>query len=519
MAVLLTDPRTGPADSTLIIAVTLPLIPVFMVLIGMYTRVAAWIGSGGRSGTLVRSLPRPGVGPADPQGLRPGEVAQVAAIREPSAIATAARPWACCASPSCPRWPSSSWRRCPWPWSRCRSASGSPKGQIHLLRWPCSSCILAPEAYLPLRLVGQHFHAAAEGLGAADRRVRPSSRLRSRPAAPWSCATGAGPASWSTDLVRPPTRAATSPPCPDVSFTGRAGHRHGDRRRTSGGGKSTLLAAILGFVEPASGRLSRLRPRRPAAVGDRRGARPRRLAATGSPGCRSGLSCRATGPRRATPTIGGGRDACVIRARRHRRAGVGGAASDAGVEPTRYGPCPEGLDDAAWLADGSGTVDRTAPAPVPRPLPLIVDPDDLVLLDEPTAALDPSSRRSRRGIDAIGRLAAARGATVIVVAHRPALDRQVAAPDRAHRAAACPRRRTPDRRPGRGDARGRRHRSNGCGMVSPVPDQVPTAPDDTRSGRSGEACRRIAASWPVPGSLGRSRRISAVALLGTSRHG
>jgi len=29
--------------------------------------------------------------------------------------------------------------------------------------------LLAPEVYLPLRLIGQHFHAAAEGLGAADR--------------------------------------------------------------------------------------------------------------------------------------------------------------------------------------------------------------------------------------------------------------------------------------------------------------------------------------------------------------
>jgi ABC-type transport system involved in cytochrome bd biosynthesis fused ATPase/permease subunit len=29
--------------------------------------------------------------------------------------------------------------------------------------------ILAPEVYLPLRLIGQHFHAAAEGLGAADK--------------------------------------------------------------------------------------------------------------------------------------------------------------------------------------------------------------------------------------------------------------------------------------------------------------------------------------------------------------
>jgi ATP-binding cassette subfamily C protein CydCD len=29
--------------------------------------------------------------------------------------------------------------------------------------------VLAPEVYLPLRLIGQHFHAAAEGLGAADK--------------------------------------------------------------------------------------------------------------------------------------------------------------------------------------------------------------------------------------------------------------------------------------------------------------------------------------------------------------
>lgn len=47
-----------------------------------------------------------------------------------------------------------------------------------------------------------------------------------------------------------------------------------------------------------------------------------------------------------------------------------------------------------------------------------MSPVDLVILDEPTAALDPSTEKAVA--DAIGRLAAA-GATVIVVAHRPAL--------------------------------------------------------------------------------------------------
>ncbi|MHB1211539.1 MAG: ATP-binding cassette domain-containing protein [Candidatus Nanopelagicales bacterium] len=93
---------------------------------------------------------------------------------------------------------------------------------------------------------------------------------------------------------------------------------------------------------------------------------------------------------------------------------------------------PGGLE-ARLAADGSGlSVGQWQRVALAR---TILVQADLVLLDEPTAALDTATEAAVA--DAIGRLAA-RGATVIVVAHRPALvgiadqvlrlDRPVASP-------------------------------------------------------------------------------------------
>ncbi|WP_040422108.1 thiol reductant ABC exporter subunit CydD [Actinopolymorpha alba] len=111
--------------------------------------------------------------------------------------------------------------------------------------------ILAPEAYLPLRLVGMHFHASADGLAAADEAFRvletPAPRSDARAPVPdlrRAVLTVADLA------VRYPDR--DRPALSGLSFELRPGEIVAVAGE-SGAGKSTLLGVLLGFVPPASG--------------------------------------------------------------------------------------------------------------------------------------------------------------------------------------------------------------------------------------------------------------------------
>ncbi|NLU82355.1 thiol reductant ABC exporter subunit CydD [Rhodococcus sp. HNM0569] len=113
--------------------------------------------------------------------------------------------------------------------------------------------ILAPEVYLPLRMVGQRFHAAEDGLAAAGRA--------------FAVVDAAPPASAAGGIRTPPERPA-SIVVDGVSVAARRGDAPANFSATfepgtltvltgpNGAGKSTLLQVVLGLTEPDSGSVS-----------------------------------------------------------------------------------------------------------------------------------------------------------------------------------------------------------------------------------------------------------------------
>ncbi|AEW95557.1 MULTISPECIES: thiol reductant ABC exporter subunit CydD [Streptomycetaceae] len=112
--------------------------------------------------------------------------------------------------------------------------------------------VLAPEAYLPLRQVGAQYHAAAEGLAAADEVfavLETPLREPGRQAVP-----DVRRAELSVERlsVTHPGRAVAS--LPETTFTVGAGETVAVTG-PSGAGKTTLLGVLLGFTPATSGRI------------------------------------------------------------------------------------------------------------------------------------------------------------------------------------------------------------------------------------------------------------------------
>ncbi|MER6706971.1 thiol reductant ABC exporter subunit CydD [Streptomyces fumanus] len=311
--------------------------------------------------------------------------------------------------------------------------------------------VLAPEAYLPLRQVGTQYHAAAEGLAAAEDVFAvletPEPERGSRPVPP------SGALSFEGVTVRYPGRSADA--VSDVSFTVEPGETVA-LVGPSGAGKSTLLDVLLGFVRPAEGRvriggaeLTGLDLARWHAQVAWVPQRPHLYAAT-----------IAENVRLARPDAD---DAAVRQALRD-------AGALAFVEEL-----PQGLEtvlgeDGAGLS--AGQRQRLALARA-----FLAD-RPVLLLDEPTAALDGATEAEI--VAAVRQLA--RGRTVLLVVHRPALlevaDRVVrlaepAAPARTRAGTATP-------------------------AAAPVEDPAPAA-----SGRPAPGARAEG------GPLGRVRALSA----------
>ncbi|MFD8199113.1 thiol reductant ABC exporter subunit CydD [Streptomyces sp. NPDC059701] len=250
--------------------------------------------------------------------------------------------------------------------------------------------VLAPEAYLPLRQVGAQYHAAAEGLAAAEEIF---SVLETPARAPGSGPVPAdGALSFEGVTVRYPGRAADA--VADVDLVVRPGETVA-LVGPSGAGKSTLLNVLLGFVRPSRGRIT-------IGGADLAGLDPEQWHAR-----------VAWVPQH--PHLFAGTVAENVRLARPEAddTAVRRALGDAGALEF-VDALPEGADtvlgeDGAGLS--AGQRQRLALARA-----FLAD-RPVLLLDEPTAALDGATEAEV--VAAVRRLAA--GRTVLLVVHRPAL--------------------------------------------------------------------------------------------------
>ena len=249
--------------------------------------------------------------------------------------------------------------------------------------------VLAPEAYLPLRQVGAQYHAAAEGLAAAEEIF---AVLETPVPASGSALVPAGGIAFEGVTVRYPGRSEDA--VSDVSFAVEPGETVA-LVGPSGAGKSTLLNALLGFVRPAEGRV-RVGGADLAEV-DLEQWRSRIAWVPQRPHLFAGTITENV--RLARP------DADVTAVRQ--------ALSDAGAMGF-VDALPRGTEtllgeDGAGLS--AGQRQRLALARA-----FLAD-RPVLLLDEPTAALDGATEAEV--VEAVRRLAV--GRTVLLVVHRPAL--------------------------------------------------------------------------------------------------
>ncbi len=115
--------------------------------------------------------------------------------------------------------------------------------------------ILAPELYVPLRMLGLRFHAGMSGTSAARRIYEIlDTPLPPEPETP-AVLTSSEPSTITFDNIMFTYPGETRPALSDVSLTIRAGQRVA-LVGASGAGKTTLASLLLRFAAPGSGRIS-----------------------------------------------------------------------------------------------------------------------------------------------------------------------------------------------------------------------------------------------------------------------
>ena len=245
--------------SAVIIAVTLPLVPVFMVLVGLATRSAAdrRLRTMRRLGTQVLDLvaglptatrPRP-TGPRR-RGPRGGDAyrrATMGTLRSAFLSALVLE--------------------------TLTTISVALVAVVGLrlvhggidLRTGLAVLVLAPEVYLPLRMVGLHYHASVDGLAAAaeaftvlDREPAPTGR-REAPDLRGHLIV--------LDDVSVTHRGRTAPTPHLLRMDVRPGRVHA-LTGPSGSGKSTACSVLLGLRRPDAGRVLLRRPDETTASSD-----------------------------------------------------------------------------------------------------------------------------------------------------------------------------------------------------------------------------------------------------------
>ncbi len=268
--------------------------------------------------------------------------------------------------------------------------------------------ILAPEVYLPLRQVGMHFHASTDGIAAANRVFE----ILDEPAPPAGTATCPPLAGATIDFrgvsvlagdrgVHAPSGLTWTVPIGDGSGTGRVIALTGP----SGVGKTTSAQVLLGLIRPDAGTVTL-------------------TGRDGAPVNLTDLDLATFWPQLAwvpqRPALPPGTLRDVVTA--------GTQVTDDALNRAAR---TTGLDDVvAWLSNGWQTPigrDGTGLSVGQRQRvaltsALLADPRQvpLVILDEPTAHLD--ARSEQVVLDSV-RAWRAEGRTVVVIAHRASLVR------------------------------------------------------------------------------------------------